>query len=146
MMGMLLNIKMERSLVGGRKGISLLTLLRDKVKEVRSVTAGGKQTWSRTYVQEALVGRSMEAPGAWARAHERPTGAAMAAVPRVVRTGCSICQQRRFPQNHSNTELCHHLGQGKQDTYGHTQLYSSTTAACSWLGVRKTRELVSGMT
>lgn len=35
----------------------------------------------------------MEAPGAWARAHERPTGAAMAAVPRVVRTGCSICQR-----------------------------------------------------
>ncbi len=93
MMGMLLNIKMERSLVGGRKGISLSTLLRDKVKEVRSVTAGGKQTWSRTYVQEALVGRSMEAPGAWARAHERPTGAALAAVPRLVRTGCSICQR-----------------------------------------------------
>lgn len=57
---------------------------------------------------------------------------------------------RRFPQNHSNTELCHHLGQGKQDTYGHTQPYSSTTAACSWeeswLGVGKTQELVSGMT
>lgn len=57
------------------------------------MTAGGKQTWSRTYVQEALVGRSMEDPGAWARAHERPMGAAMAAVPRVVRTGCSICQR-----------------------------------------------------
>lgn len=75
------------------KGISQSTLLRDKVREVITATAGGRQTWSRTYVQEALVGRSMEAPGAWARAHERPTGAAMAAVPRVVRTGCSICQR-----------------------------------------------------
>lgn len=67
------------------KGISLSTLLRDKVKEVRTVSAGVRQIWSRTYVQEALVGRSMEAPGAWA--HERPAGA------HVVRTGCSICQR-----------------------------------------------------
>lgn len=43
-----------------------------------------RQTWSNTYVQEAPAARSTEAPGAWARAHERPAGGAMAAVPRIL--------------------------------------------------------------
>lgn len=44
-------------------------------------------------MEQNLRTGGMDAPGAWARAHERPTGAAMAAVPRAVRTGCSICQR-----------------------------------------------------
>lgn len=97
------------------KGISLSTLLRDKVKEVRTVSAGVRQIWSRTYVQEALVGRSMEAPGAWA--HERPAGA------HVVRTGCSICQHGaslKITQTQSSATTWDRESKTLMDTHNHT--------------------------
>lgn len=60
---------------------------------MRTATAEVDRHGAEPTYSKPLRAGGMEAPGAWARAHERPTGAAMAAVPRAVRTGCSICQR-----------------------------------------------------